>query len=143
MARALFLILHALQAAFSGYTLYLSSIAIRHLQKYEETSKKAAKYSNIAEHQLHKTRTTQASGALAVHTPPQFNINLTNSLLGSLLVPLFVDFDDLSSVLPWGLDNCHVGYTGCQCGGVGGSEETCRRVLEGESEVAVAWCRGI
>jgi len=66
MARALFAILHALQAAFSAYTLSLSSISIRNLQKYEETSKKAAKYSNIAEHQLHKTRTTQASGALAV-----------------------------------------------------------------------------
>jgi hypothetical protein len=70
MATALLSLLHALQATFSGYTLYLSSIAIHNLQKYEETSKKAAKYSNIAEQQLHKTRTTQASGALSVHSPP-------------------------------------------------------------------------
>jgi hypothetical protein len=143
MARALFLILHALQAAFSGYTLYLSSIAIRHLQKYEETSKKAAKYSNTAEHELHKTRTTQASGALAVHAPAHFNINPANSLPGSILIPLLVGFDHLSSVFPQGLDNCRVGHTGCQCGGVGAGEETCRRVLGRESEIAVAWCRGI
>jgi hypothetical protein len=63
-------ILHALQASFSAYTLYLSSISIRNLQKYEETSKKAAKYSNIAEQQLYKTRTTQASGVISV--PPYF-----------------------------------------------------------------------
>jgi hypothetical protein len=66
MATALLSILHALQASFSAYTLYLSSISIRNLQKYEETSKKAAKYSSIAEQQLHKTRTTQASSALSV-----------------------------------------------------------------------------
>lgn len=67
MATVLLSVLHALQASFSAYTLYLSSISIRNLQKYEETSKKAAKYSNIAEQQLHKTRTTQASAALSVH----------------------------------------------------------------------------
>jgi hypothetical protein len=66
MATAFLSLLHALQASFSAYTLYLSSIAIRNLQKYEKTSKKAAKYSNTAEQQLHKTRTTQASGALSV-----------------------------------------------------------------------------
>ena len=66
MATALISLLHALQASFGAYTLYLSSISIRNLQKYEESSKKAAKYSNIAEQQLHKTRTTQASGALSV-----------------------------------------------------------------------------
>lgn len=66
MASAILTILHFLQAAFSAYNLYLASIAIPKLQKYEETSKTAAKYSNIAENQLHKTRTTQASGTLAV-----------------------------------------------------------------------------
>jgi hypothetical protein len=66
MATALLSILHALQASFSAYTLYLSSISIRNLQKYEETSKKVAKYSSNVEQQLHKTRTTQASGALSV-----------------------------------------------------------------------------
>jgi hypothetical protein len=69
MATALLSLLHALQASFSAYTLYLSTIAIRHLQKYESTSKTAAKYLNTAEHQLHKTRTTQASGVLSVPLP--------------------------------------------------------------------------
>ena len=70
MITAILVVLHAAQAAFSAYTLYLSSISIRNLQQYEETSKKAAKYSNVAENQLHKTRTTQASGALTVIYPP-------------------------------------------------------------------------
>jgi len=37
------------------------------LRQYEEGSKKAAKYSNTAAEQLYKTRTTQASAAIAVH----------------------------------------------------------------------------
>jgi hypothetical protein len=36
------------------------------LRQYEERSEKAAKYSNIAAEQLYKTRTTQASAAIAV-----------------------------------------------------------------------------
>ncbi|KAG0646211.1 hypothetical protein D0Z07_8416 [Hyphodiscus hymeniophilus] len=63
---AILSVLYCLQAAFSGYNLYLASISISNLQEYEETSKKAAKYSNTAEKQLHKTRTTQASGTIAV-----------------------------------------------------------------------------
>ena len=59
-------ILYAFQAAYSGYNLYLASISISNLQEYEEASKKAAKYLNIAENQLHKTRVTQASGTIAV-----------------------------------------------------------------------------
>lgn len=59
-------LINGFQAAFSAYNLYLASISITNLQKYEEKSKKAAKYSNIAENQLHKTRTTQASGTIAV-----------------------------------------------------------------------------
>lgn len=66
MASAILTLLHAGQAAFGGYNLYLASIAISKLQEYEETSEKAAQYSNTAEHQLHKTRTTQASGTIAV-----------------------------------------------------------------------------
>lgn len=66
MASVILAILYSLQAAFSAYNLYLASIAIQKLQKYEEKSKTAAKYSNIAENQLYKTRTTQASGTLAV-----------------------------------------------------------------------------
>jgi hypothetical protein len=81
MATALLSLLHALQAFFSAYTLYLSSIAVQNLQKYEKTSKKAAKYSNIAGQQLHKTRTTQASGALSVA--------LLSSFFPSLLLTVF------------------------------------------------------
>ncbi|TVY85914.1 hypothetical protein LAWI1_G008608, partial [Lachnellula willkommii] len=65
MASLFLRILHLGQAAFSAYNLYLSSISISNLQKYEETSKKAARYSKEAARQLHKTRTTQASSEIA------------------------------------------------------------------------------
>lgn len=64
-------ILHAAQAAFSAYNLYLASISIRNLQTYEDKAEKAAEYSNIAASQLHKTRTTQASGTIAVLPLPR------------------------------------------------------------------------
>ncbi|KAG9567730.1 hypothetical protein KCU71_g8071, partial [Aureobasidium melanogenum] len=59
-------LLHTGQVALCAYGAYVSYIAIRDLQQYEETSKKAAKYSTTAEHQLHKTRTTQSSGAICI-----------------------------------------------------------------------------
>ncbi|KAI1866366.1 uncharacterized protein JN550_007754 [Neoarthrinium moseri] len=59
-------LLHLAQAGLAGYGAQQSYIAITNLQKYEETSEKLAKYSNEAERQLHKTRTTQTSGALAI-----------------------------------------------------------------------------
>ncbi|KAM0157935.1 hypothetical protein ACHAQE_005720 [Botrytis cinerea] len=54
------------QIAFTGYNLYLSSIAIPKLLSYEDKAVKAAKYSNIAEEQLFKTRTTQAASVGAL-----------------------------------------------------------------------------
>lgn len=57
---------YVLQMTLAAYGGYQSYIAIVNLRKYEEVTKKAAKWSSEAEHQLHKTRTTQASGALAV-----------------------------------------------------------------------------
>ncbi|KAE8454411.1 hypothetical protein EG329_000033 [Mollisiaceae sp. DMI_Dod_QoI] len=66
MASVLLILLHILQAAFAGYNLYLASISIRNLRQYEDTAQKAAKYSNIAESQLWKTRYTQASMTIAV-----------------------------------------------------------------------------
>ncbi|KAK5012943.1 hypothetical protein BJ546DRAFT_951390 [Cryomyces antarcticus] len=60
--------LHSIQACLGAYGLYLSYISITDLQRYEEKSEKAAKYSTTAEHQLHKTRTTQVSGALTITT---------------------------------------------------------------------------
>jgi hypothetical protein len=59
-------ILHLAQVALAGYGAQQSYIAITNLRKYEDASKKLAKYSNEAERQLHKTRTTQTSGAVAV-----------------------------------------------------------------------------
>ncbi|GAB7339697.1 hypothetical protein MBLNU457_6270t1 [Dothideomycetes sp. NU457] len=57
---------HIGQSLVSLYGLAVSYFSITNLQKYEEKSEKAAKYSGTAEHQLHKTRTTQASGALSI-----------------------------------------------------------------------------
>jgi hypothetical protein len=59
-------ILHAAQAAFAGYSLYLARDSITKLGKYEETGKKLAKYSNIVQNQMDKTQATQTSGALSV-----------------------------------------------------------------------------
>ncbi|CAJ2504159.1 Uu.00g115530.m01.CDS01 [Anthostomella pinea] len=69
-------LLHLAQAALAGYGAQQSYVAITNLLKYEDASKKAAKISNEAGHQLHKTRTTHTSGAAA----------LTVSLLVSLLL---------------------------------------------------------
>ena len=70
MKSAILSVIHASQAAFGIYNLYLASISISNLQGYEDMSKKAAKYSNTAEQQLHKTRTTQASGTISVYSNP-------------------------------------------------------------------------
>lgn len=57
---------HVLQLGLSLYGGLLSLVAITRLQKYESTSEKLAEWSKEAAKQLHKTRTTQTSGALAV-----------------------------------------------------------------------------
>lgn len=56
---------HVGQAILTTYTALLSYTSIVKLNKYEDMSEKAASYSNTAAHQLHKTRTTMTSGALA------------------------------------------------------------------------------
>jgi hypothetical protein len=71
-------LLHVGQAGLAVYGGQQSYTAITNLQKYEDASKKLAKYSNEAERQLHKTRTTQASAALA--------------LLASLLASVYLAF---------------------------------------------------
>ncbi|MCJ1390287.1 hypothetical protein MMC18_003145 [Xylographa bjoerkii] len=58
--------LHAAQAALSAYGLYTSYISVTNLRQYESQSEKAAEYLETAAHQLHKTRTTQATGAGAI-----------------------------------------------------------------------------
>lgn len=64
--------LHGVQVALSAYALLHSSISIPNLQKYEETSKKAARISSTAENELNMTRKTQAAGAVGVCENPKF-----------------------------------------------------------------------
>jgi hypothetical protein len=60
------ILFHAGQVAVSVYAATFSAIAIYNLQKREDQSERAAQYSNTAANQLHKTRTTQTSGVVAV-----------------------------------------------------------------------------
>lgn len=78
-------LLHLAQVGLSSYGLYLSYITVTNLQQYEEQSKKVAEYSEIAAQQLHKTRTTQTSGAL--------------TFLASLITSLVLA--TVPSTLPW------------------------------------------
>lgn len=71
-------VLHSAQFCLSAYSLFHAYISITNLQQYEEKSEKAAQYSSTAAHDLHKTRTTQTSGTLAI--------------LSSLLVSLWLVF---------------------------------------------------
>merc|ERR1712014_541482 len=66
MAAALLRFAHACQVALCCYGGYQSCLAITNLQKYEQTTKKLAKWSQQVDEQLRKTQTTQASGAAAV-----------------------------------------------------------------------------
>ncbi|KIX06979.1 uncharacterized protein Z518_04955 [Rhinocladiella mackenziei CBS 650.93] len=56
---------HAAQACASVGTGLLSAMAIYNLKQREGQAETAAQWSNMAAHQLHKTRTTQTIGALA------------------------------------------------------------------------------
>lgn len=62
---------HVGQATASVYSGLLSAMAIYNLQKGEDRTEQAAQYSNLAANQLHKTRTTQTSGVLAVRVNSQ------------------------------------------------------------------------
>jgi aspartate/tyrosine/aromatic aminotransferase len=57
---------HVIQIVLSVYGLRHSYVAITNLQKYEDATKKLAEWSQEAQDQLNKTRTTQGSGAVAV-----------------------------------------------------------------------------
>ncbi|KAL6243868.1 hypothetical protein RBB50_009302 [Rhinocladiella similis] len=56
---------HAVQTCVGAYTGLFSAMAIYNLKQREEQSERAAQYSTTAANQLHKTRTTQTSGAVA------------------------------------------------------------------------------
>ncbi|PNS16029.1 hypothetical protein CAC42_4430 [Sphaceloma murrayae] len=59
-------ILHIGQATLAVYGIYNSYVAITNLRQYEEQTKKAAKWSNEADFQLQRTRSTQGAGMIAV-----------------------------------------------------------------------------
>lgn len=65
------------QVVLSCWGAYQSYNAIIRLRKYEDTAKKLADWSSEAEHQLHKTRTTQTSGALAVRIIEAYPIRVS------------------------------------------------------------------
>ena len=58
--------IHLAQAALSGYALFHAYNSITKLREWEPTTEEAAKYSDAAKQELHKTRTTQTSAAVAV-----------------------------------------------------------------------------
>lgn len=64
---------HVGQATASVYSGLLSAMAIYNLQKREAQTEQAAQYSNMVANQLHKTRTTQTSGVLAVGSILRWN----------------------------------------------------------------------
>ncbi|PBP15282.1 hypothetical protein BUE80_DR013986, partial [Diplocarpon rosae] len=73
-------------AAFGIYNLYLACISINKLQGYEDTAKKAAKYSNTAAEQLRQTRATQASGTISVRSSAAAAAVLVSLLSSAYLV---------------------------------------------------------
>lgn len=77
---ALMRLVHAGQVLLGSYAAYNSYIAITNLQTYEATSKKLAEWSDEAAKQLHKTRTTQAAGALAVRPIPIPSLSSSNEI---------------------------------------------------------------
>ena len=76
---------HLAQTCLNAYTGYMSHTAITKLRRYEESTEKAAQYLNTAAEQLHKTRTTQAAGAVSVGSPRTLrNPLLTTNRFSSL-----------------------------------------------------------
>ncbi|KAI0530258.1 hypothetical protein GGR58DRAFT_493970 [Xylaria digitata] len=59
-------LVHLSQIIIAAYGAMQCQVAITKLLEYEDATKKLAKISSEAERQLHKTRTTQAAGAIAI-----------------------------------------------------------------------------
>jgi hypothetical protein len=59
-------VIHLIQLVIAAYGAVQSKVAITRLLEYEDATQKLAKVSREAERQLHKTRTTQASGAVII-----------------------------------------------------------------------------
>jgi hypothetical protein len=142
MASILTPIIHALQVALSARSLYLASISISNLQEYEETSEKAAEYSNTAERQLHKTRTTQASGTGAVSICSMFHCAPYHMLTDITDDPYFHKLDVTSGVSIRFFESSSEIYRtergGAQRTGSCSGEDTCGEFLEGKGEDSIA-----
>ncbi|KAI1423387.1 hypothetical protein F5Y12DRAFT_757486 [Xylaria sp. FL1777] len=59
-------LVHLAQIVIAAYGAMQCQVAITRLLEYEDATKKLAKISSEAERQLHKTRMTQAAGAIAI-----------------------------------------------------------------------------
>ncbi|KAK5192874.1 hypothetical protein LTR99_010250 [Exophiala xenobiotica] len=90
---------HATQTCLGVYTGLYSAIAIYNLQQREEQTERAAKYSNTAAHQLHKTRTTQTSGALATISSTLCSIILAIGPTGGKKLPLFLSLANAAGII--------------------------------------------
>ena len=141
-------VLHASQAAFSAYNLYLCAISITNLMGYQEKSEKAAQYSQTAADQLHKTRTTQASAAISVRItrfslpPPSslyFSPNPLTLRKGRHLIYIIHSLSTLP-LLNIPHQACHL-WQQCHCPGE--REEICREFVEGQSKDSLAGGGGL
>ena len=59
-------VVHIVQIIIAAYGAMQCQVAITRLLEYEDATKKLAKISSEAQRQLHKTRMTQAAGAIAI-----------------------------------------------------------------------------
>ena len=80
------LVLNVTQVGLCLWAGTYSYAAVTRLLQYEDTSEKAAKISTTAAQELHKTRTTETSGALIVSTNPILHtITLTIQVVVTLI----------------------------------------------------------
>ncbi|KAI0502995.1 hypothetical protein F5B22DRAFT_630907 [Xylaria bambusicola] len=68
---------HVVQTALAAYGAMQCQVAITRLIEYEDATKKLAKISSEVQRQLHKTRTTQAAGAIAILSSFTVSVLLT------------------------------------------------------------------
>ncbi|KIW20802.1 hypothetical protein PV08_01380 [Exophiala spinifera] len=85
----IFSLYHAAQTCVGVYTGLFSAIAIYNLKQREEQAERAAQYSTTAANQLHKTRTTQTSAAIATISSVVTSVILAIGTGGRKL-PLFL-----------------------------------------------------
>ncbi|GAW21270.1 hypothetical protein ANO14919_107890 [Xylariales sp. No.14919] len=79
-------LIHLSQIVIAAYGAMQCQVAITKLLEYEDATKKLAKISSEADRQLHKTRTTQAVGAIA--TLLSFTVSVLLTTGGASYGPL-------------------------------------------------------